>query len=152
MAGDNQQGRIVAGVDGSDTSKKALRWAVDQAHLTGAGVEAVIAWDYPAFYMTGLQTALNSRACEEDFTASVANRLADAVTEVVGPEGDSTVVQRVVRGDPAEVLLDAAKSAQLLVVGSSGHRRFAVALLGSVALHCVQHASTPMVIVPRTED
>ena len=39
--------RIVAGVDGSESSLAALRWAVRQAELTGATVEAVIAWHYP---------------------------------------------------------------------------------------------------------
>ena len=39
--------RIVAGVDGSASSLAALRWAVRQAELTGATVEAVIAWRYP---------------------------------------------------------------------------------------------------------
>jgi len=40
-------GRIVVGVDGSTNSLDALAWAVGQAALTGAGVQAVIAWDYP---------------------------------------------------------------------------------------------------------
>ncbi len=40
--------RIVAGVDGSPSSISALRWAIRQAGLTGAAVDAVIAWHYPA--------------------------------------------------------------------------------------------------------
>ncbi len=39
--------RIVAGVDGSDSSLSALRWAIRQARLTGAAVDAVAAWHYP---------------------------------------------------------------------------------------------------------
>ena len=42
--------RIVVGVDGSVPSKAALAWAVKQARLTGAAVEAVIAWEFPATY------------------------------------------------------------------------------------------------------
>ena len=38
--------RIVVGVDGSPSSMKALRWAIRQAKLTGAEVEAVTAWSY----------------------------------------------------------------------------------------------------------
>src|SRR5215469_9834948 len=45
--GREMSGRIVVGVDGSSSSKAALAWAVDQARLTGASVEAVIAWHYP---------------------------------------------------------------------------------------------------------
>jgi ABC-type bacteriocin/lantibiotic exporter with double-glycine peptidase domain len=40
--------RIVAGVDGSPSSLSALRWAIRQAGLTGATVDAVMAWQYPA--------------------------------------------------------------------------------------------------------
>ena len=42
--------RIVVGVDGSPSSMKALRWAIGQAKLTGAEVEAVTAWSYPSGY------------------------------------------------------------------------------------------------------
>jgi hypothetical protein len=35
------------GVDGSTSSKGALRWAVRQAELTASAVEAVTAWEYP---------------------------------------------------------------------------------------------------------
>ena len=39
--------RIVVGVDGSQASKDALARAARQAQLTGASVEAIIAWHYP---------------------------------------------------------------------------------------------------------
>ena len=41
---------IVVGVDGSEPSRAALRWALEQAQLTGSVVRAVVAWEYPAFY------------------------------------------------------------------------------------------------------
>ena len=39
---------IVVGVDGSDSSKDALRWAAGQARLTGATVHAIASWDFPS--------------------------------------------------------------------------------------------------------
>ena len=45
-----QKRRIVVGVDGSEPSKLALRWAIRQAKLTGGSVDAVIAWRYPSTY------------------------------------------------------------------------------------------------------
>ena len=48
-SGDGQS-RIVVGVDGSEGSKDALRWAARQSELTGATLEVVTGWDYPAFY------------------------------------------------------------------------------------------------------
>jgi nucleotide-binding universal stress UspA family protein len=53
----------------------------------------------------------------------------------------------VVEGNPARALLDAAKGADLLVVGSRGHGGFTEALLGSVGQHCVHHADCPVVVI-----
>ena len=44
------QNVIVVGVDGSEPSRSALRWALEQAELTNSQVRAVVAWEYPAFY------------------------------------------------------------------------------------------------------
>jgi len=46
----DKRGYIVVGVDGSGCSKDALRWAARQAELTGATVDAIMAWRFPAFY------------------------------------------------------------------------------------------------------
>jgi nucleotide-binding universal stress UspA family protein len=53
----------------------------------------------------------------------------------------------VIEGNPAGALIDAAKGAQLLVVGCRGHNTLAGLLLGSVSQHCVQHAPCPVVVV-----
>jgi Universal stress protein family len=50
-------GLIVVGVDGSEGSTDALRWAVRQAGFTGATVQAVIAWQYPTFFGWAASTA-----------------------------------------------------------------------------------------------
>jgi nucleotide-binding universal stress UspA family protein len=55
----------------------------------------------------------------------------------------------VVRGHPAQVLLETATGAYILVVGSRGHGTFAGMLLGSVSQHCVQHAGCPVLVVPQ---
>jgi nucleotide-binding universal stress UspA family protein len=59
-------------------------------------------------------------------------------------------VERVVReGQPAEVLVEAAEDADLLVVGSRGLGGFRGLLLGSVGQQCAHHARCPVVIVPK---
>jgi nucleotide-binding universal stress UspA family protein len=58
------------------------------------------------------------------------------------------VVPRVVQGHPAQVLLEAARGARLLVVGSRGYGTLAGVLLGSVSQHCVQHAPCAVLVVP----
>jgi len=57
------------------------------------------------------------------------------------------ITSAVRRGAAAEVLLDAADEADLLVVGSQGHGGFAGMLLGSVSQHCVRHARCPVAII-----
>jgi nucleotide-binding universal stress UspA family protein len=52
-----------------------------------------------------------------------------------------------VHGHPAQVLLNVADRADLLVVGSRGHGGVAGALLGSVSQHCAHHARCPVLIV-----
>ncbi len=73
--------------------------------------------------------------------------VADAVSSTVDPAGNVPVRARVAEGHAAQVLLDAAAGASVLVVGSRGHGGFTEALLGSVSQHCVQRALCPVVVV-----
>ena len=136
--------RIVAGVDGSASSVEALRWAVWQAGLTGGTVDAVIAWQPPA--ASGLAWGL-SVADETDYGEMAAKVLADAVGQAVGAGSKARVRPVVAEGNAAEVLLDAADGADLLVVGCRGHGGFARALLGSVSQHCTHHSRCPVVVI-----
>lgn len=141
--------RIVVGVDGSPGSKTALKWAMNQARLTGATVEAITSWQDPAQY--GTAYGWTAAAFEGDtFATAMAKVLDETVAEVSAelPHPVSVLAQVVVQGHPAEALLHAATGAQLLVVGSRGHGTFAGIILGSVSQHCVQHASCPVVVVP----
>lgn len=140
------RGRIVVGVDGSAASMTALRWAIRQAKLTGSEVDAVTAWRLPSTY--GFATAADGAA---DFEGDAHKILTDALNEVSGEAADVLVRQQVVQGHPAYVLVDAARGADLLVVGSRGHGGFAGALLGSVSQHCVHHAPCPVLVIRRSD-
>ena len=137
-----QEKRIVVGVDSSESSKAALRWAIRQARLTGGSVDAVTAWRYPATY--GLAPVGDKGI---DFQGDARKALTAALNEVSGLEPDVPVRPLVTEGRAGEVLLRAAKGADLLVVGSRGHGEFASALLGSVSLYCVLHAHCPVLIL-----
>ncbi|SDN07776.1 universal stress protein [Streptomyces wuyuanensis] len=139
--------RIVVGVDGSPSSHAALRWAVRYAGLVGASVDAVAAWDLPG------ARSWSAPAVDTAFDEEQAERgLVEEVRGVLGQSGASQVHERLVRGDPAEVLLDAAEGAEALVVGSRGRGGFRRALLGSVSHQCAIHATCPVVIVrPETD-
>ena len=137
--------RIVAGVDGSPSSKAALRWAVRQAELTGASVEAVMAWHLPVvvggtFMPLGVLEG-------PDFGDIAAKLLTEAIGQTVDAASRVEISSTVTEGNAAQVLLEAADGADLLVVGSRGHGGFTGALLGSVSQHCAHHAPCPLVIV-----
>lgn len=132
-------GRIVVGVDGSVPSEEALRWAIGQARLTDRPVEAVISWRVPVNYGVGPLTGF-------DWEGDATSALSDTVAKVAGADADG-VSQRVVEGHPAQVLLDAAAGAALLVVGSRGRGGFTGMLLGSVSQHVLAHAPCPVVVV-----
>lgn len=136
-----QEHRIVVGVDGSDSSKAALRWAIRQAKLTGASVDAVTAWHYPAGYGWAQDGG------EVDFEGDAKRVLSEALGEVSGLEPDVPVRPLIAEGHPADVLLRTAKGAGLLVVGSRGHGGFASALVGSVSMYCVSHAHCPVLVL-----
>ncbi|MFI6116699.1 universal stress protein [Kitasatospora sp. NPDC051164] len=133
--------RIVVGVDGSAQSREALRWAVEQARATSGVVEAVTAWEYPQTYGWRVPVVAGELA------RAAGHALADSVAEVVGANRPVEIRERVQCGNAAQVILEAAQEAELLVVGNRGHGGFTGALLGSVSRHCVQHAPCPVVIV-----
>jgi nucleotide-binding universal stress UspA family protein len=138
------QARIVAGVDGSAASAAALRWAIGQAELTGAAVDAVIAWHFPVLGASGGFGA--ELAAMGDFRKIAENTLAEMISRALSPASDVRVRARVIEGGPARSLLDASAGADLLVVGSRGHGGLTEALLGSVSEYCVQHAACPVVV------
>jgi nucleotide-binding universal stress UspA family protein len=135
--------RIVVGVDGSDASLAALSWAVAEARLRGAEVEAIHAWTLPAY---GYDIALAFTDISAELAAEGEAMLDRACAALEG--GDQAVVRRVVtEAPPAAALLEAAEGATLLVVGSRGRGGFKGLLLGSVSQQCVSHAGCPVVVV-----
>ena len=141
----NTAPRIVAGVDGSPPSIAALRWAVHQAELTGGTIDAVIAWEFPVVG-SSFGWAPTAPLDDTDYSELAAEALSAAVAEV-SPPPKVSVHQVVVQGNAAQVLLNAAKDADVLVVGNRGHGGFADALIGSVSVRCLHHATCPVVIV-----
>jgi len=137
----DEQRRIVVGVDGFESSRAALRWAIHQAKLTGAVVEAVTAWHVPA------GTGWIPAADMPDYQSDAFAVLAEAVAGMCTIDPDVQVCPRVVEGRAGQVLVDAADGADLLVVGCRGHGGLTEALLGSVGQFCVHYAPCPVVIM-----
>lgn len=138
--------QIVVGIDGSEGSRHALRWAAAEASRWGARLLAVGAWSYPALAegpSYGLQPPLEELAGAQE----------EVCRTLLSDEGlgDEDVELRVVEGAAAPTLLEAARQADLLVVGARGLGGFMGLVLGSVSLHCATHSPVPVVIVHRPE-
>jgi nucleotide-binding universal stress UspA family protein len=142
-AGAGSGERVVAGVDGSEASDRALHWALDDARARGGIVAAVHAWHVP-FSMSLTAGARDHSAFEE-----AAGRLLDQTVDATATEYRDVPVERVlVGGSPADALLGAARGAVLVVVGGRGVGGFRGLLLGSVGQQLAHHAPCPVVVVP----
>jgi nucleotide-binding universal stress UspA family protein len=145
-------GTIVVGVDGSEASHEALRFAVAEARLRDARVVAVHVWAFIPPTPIGDPGMMPMPA--GDYPGQLEAERAAAEAELEGalaaafPEGTPGEVEaRLAEGDAAEALVDEAEGAELLVVGSRGRSGIASVLLGSVSRHVVSHAPCPVVVV-----
>lgn len=135
---------IVVGVDGSAPSLAALEWAARQAEFTGSWLEAVIVWQWPRSF--GYAMALPS---DYDPAAEAGKVLDSALSDVQKAHPEVEIRSSVIEGFPAQVLAEASKDAEMMVVGSRGHGEFAGLLLGSVSEHCTTHAHCPVLVYRR---
>jgi nucleotide-binding universal stress UspA family protein len=143
-------GRIVVGIDGSEESAAALRWAVEEAKLRDARVEAVHAWSYVPM-TTAADSGLVPMSWTEstemiDATHDAAQRAAEQQVESVLGAGHDVAVA-LVQGDASDALLESAQGADLLVVGNRGRGALKEMLLGSTSGRIADHAPCPVVIV-----
>ncbi|MGW0411092.1 universal stress protein [Streptomyces collinus] len=142
MDRDASERRVVVGVDGSQSSYEALRWAVRYAGLVDGTVDAVAVWELPGLY--GWSAPAVDMDVDED---EARQKMRQELTDVLGADAADPVRTHLVHGNATDVLLRAAEGAEALVVGSRGRGGFVRALLGSVSQHVSQHASCPVVIV-----
>lgn len=146
--------KIVVGIDASDTSKRALRWAIDEARLRKAPVLAVHAWEppppVPEIELAPIAPPRHDPIALLPQFEEAANRLVQGVVDAVAGEGSDVELTGEAREGPtALVLVEAVEDDDLLVVGSRGRGGFAALLLGSVSQQCAQHAPCPVVIYRR---
>jgi|SRR5271165_239373 len=133
---------IVVGVDGSEPSLAALKWAARQARLTGAELWAVTSWEIST--TSGWAPTFPTDYDPQAIAKEVLDR---AILDTLGPSPDIPLHRLVEEGHAAPVLLKTANGADLLVVGSHGHGAFAGMLLGSVSAHVAGHAPCAVVVV-----
>jgi nucleotide-binding universal stress UspA family protein len=138
--------RVVVGVDGSDPALHALRFALTEAALRGAELEVVRAWTDP------WRASLRPEEADGGPDRSLLERqaagvLSDSVAEATKDLPDVAVTERLINKQPGAALLDAARQATLLVVGSRGHGGLAGLRLGSVSHGMLHQADCPVAVI-----
>jgi nucleotide-binding universal stress UspA family protein len=137
---------VVVGIDGSEGSRRALAWALQYGQSAGAErLQCVHAYDSPlAWIDMGTEYA---DAMVEHSVRQAKAELDAALAGVVVPAGVA-LERSALQGNPADVLVDCSRDADLLVVGSRGRGGFTGLLLGSVSQRCAERACCPVVVVP----
>lgn len=140
---------IVAGVDGSGHSQRALEWAAREAAIRQVPLTVVTVHPFMLGYWGSAVNYPEEHALAEH-ARRLAQEQADKVLAGLQNRPPSVTIQSV-SGVPAEELLDAAKDADMLVVGSRGAGGFKRLLLGSVSTQVAHHAHCPVVVIPAEE-
>ena len=140
--------RVVVAVDGSTVSQRALAWAAEEARLRDAALDVVNAWRAPYLATYPMVPLPLDTGPFEEASKEI---LETAVSSVPTDQLPAQVERISVHGGAAEVILNVAKGADLVVMGSRGLRGLEAALLGSVTNQVTHHASCPVVVIPDTE-
>ena len=138
-------GGIVVGVDGSEHSLDALRWAGQEARLRGVPLRVVGTFTTPIM-STGYEVAVPDPTDLQAASETMLDAAVDAVrdsSELAGVDVSTEVLE----GHAGERLIALSRDADLIVVGSRGHGGFMGLLLGSVTTYVVNHALCPVVVV-----
>jgi nucleotide-binding universal stress UspA family protein len=139
--------KIVVGVDGSDPSVSALRWAAHEAKRRGANILVVSCYSVPTYGgAMGVVSPTNEDL--EAFKAGADAVVGRAIELVAGIDPHLVVEGLVGMSAASGTIVDAAGAGDEIVVGSTGHGGFIDGLLGSVATSVMHRSRVPVIVVP----
>ena len=134
---------IVVGVDGSASSAAALRWAAEQADLSGASL--IVTYVYNP---TTADLQVTGGFLPNDWEEKARERVRRWMLEAIDDSALPGWRIRVVHGSPGPALVEVSGHADLLVIGEPRHRRWGRIASRSASDYCVAHARPPVVLVP----
>ncbi|MEV6368009.1 universal stress protein [Micromonospora musae] len=138
-------GPVVVGVDGSELSREAVRFAFEEAAYRDAPLVAVHAWRYPTPLGSGDFVPLTYDV--DAYGDEVGRVLAESVAGYAERYPQVAVRYRPVHGTAAHALTEESKNAQLMVVGAHGHGALGGLVLGSVSHAVLHHAHAPLAVI-----
>lgn len=133
---------VIAAVDGSDDSLRALDWALDAARRHEAALRVVHVRQYAAWAQPDVLVAGAPDPAEDPVLDQVR-------TYLEGRADRSRVEYLGMEGAPGALLPELGSTGRLLVLGSRGRGGFASLLLGSNGMAAARDAECPVVVVPR---
>jgi nucleotide-binding universal stress UspA family protein len=139
---------IVVGLDDGPAAAAALRWAAEQAKVTGRPLRVVHAWQLSSF-----EQAAGSTQYAETALANARARATRWVMDALGADASEIHWSLdIVEGGPGPALVERSRDAHLLALGTHEHTGLRRTILGSVSHYCLSHAVTPVVAVPRPKE
>jgi nucleotide-binding universal stress UspA family protein len=133
---------IVVGIDGSECSDQALRWAINEARLSDRSLLLVHVWHWRTDAVASPMALVGTSDAHQAGRHLLGRAAAQARRHGV------TVTTKLLEGAAPTTLASVADGAAMLVVGSHGHRGMGKMLFGSVSRGCIQHARCPVVVMP----
>ncbi|HEY0261125.1 MAG TPA: universal stress protein [Lacisediminihabitans sp.] len=137
-------GPVVVGVD-DDTDHRAIDFAADAARRLGEPLLLVHAWDVPSTVATDFLGRGDLYESMRDGNAALLTKVAGRLRRA---HDGLTVTERLVYGNPAIALSEAAEGASLAVVGTHHRRAIAGMILGSVSHDILMNMPCPIAVVP----
>ena len=143
-------GSVVVGADGSPAARTAIEYALQDAARRGVRLRVVAAAQLPQYWAGGYGMSPVPAPLEiAEEMRSIARQQVEEIRSARPEFGAVRVTVEGATGAPGPILVEAAQGADLLVLGHRGRGAVRSALLGSVGLHCVLHATCPVTIVPQ---
>jgi nucleotide-binding universal stress UspA family protein len=133
---------IVVGIDGSECSNQALRWAIMEARRSDRPLLLVHVWHWRTDAVASPMSLVGAPDARKAGRSQLGRAVAEARRQGVSARA------RLLEGAAASTLAKAADGAAMLVVGSHGYRRLSQTFLGSVSTGCVRRATCPVVVIP----
>lgn len=137
--------RVVVGVDGSDTARAALEFAVEEAVRRKAGLLVLSSWEFPAIGQPGISMVPQAGQMYQTETDTIAG---EAVEHARKMRPGLSVESKSVPGDAGQLLVEEGSEAALLVVGRRGRGGILSLFLGSVSRYVADNAPCPVTVVP----
>ncbi len=139
---------IVVGVDGSAHARAALDWAMREAATRHDELTVLTVSPAQASPWTHRPLTMPAEASVVAEARQAVEKLVGEVAGEIGAAQPGSVTIKAFSGFPAQSLIDASRTADLVVIGSRGVGGFEALLMGSISSQVVHHAACPVVVVP----